>query len=308
MNEARILNNNELALELANLFTDSFSKYFTLSEAINDFAIKLRIFNNLKTTSISNTLLDYNKKRNGLLDFNFKDVQPLKSPMGKMSKRLYSSLANDYNITCESRLKSFMSFFKKVLLYVENNRSIIFIPDTIGQRYIVTGKTEQEEISCCYEITKKILDFLLLEERAQMMETSPSRNVSKNIPEGILLPTSEDIAQLSEIHDYNSSLIKDYIMNPKQNGYQNLQFTVFLTSLMLPLELQIRGSSMHIRAETSEAIQHELYKSSKYDSDIINTFLNNIQWGDIKILGYSSNIPDKIGFLEPYNFIQFNNF
>lgn len=59
--------------------------------------------------------------------------------------------------------------------------------------------------------------------------------------------------------------LKDYIANPKANGYQSIHTVVFSRSIKCPVEVQIRTEEMHKLAEFGVAA-HWRYKNLKEDS------------------------------------------
>ena len=300
------LYNTKLALTLADLFNRSFSKPIAISDAIMDLTYNLQEIGTIQTILIANTLLDYNSKKKSFNSFYSPKILHIKSPLEKKTKELFSILGKSYSITCDSRLKSLISFLKKILLYISANKPICTPPDTLGARFIVYDQDEATEISSCYKIAKEILYFFLIQTNAQLIETSPARNVSNSILDGIILPTKEDFAHLEHLGLYNNNLIKDYIAFPKKNGYQNMQFTISIPSIQITIEIQIRGSTMHTRAETAPKTAHKEYKKNKYDIDLINLFLENIDINNINVIDFS-NDKDSIGLFDAMYFNEFCN-
>lgn len=66
---------------------------------------------------------------------------------------------------------------------------------------------------------------------------------------------------------------KDYIKNPKFNGYQSLHLTIFSNAISSPIEVQIRDLEMHKLAEYGVAA-HWKYKNVKKDA----LFDRKISW------------------------------
>ncbi|NQZ84354.1 MAG: bifunctional (p)ppGpp synthetase/guanosine-3',5'-bis(diphosphate) 3'-pyrophosphohydrolase [Nanoarchaeales archaeon] len=67
--------------------------------------------------------------------------------------------------------------------------------------------------------------------------------------------------------------LKDYIANPKLNGYQSIHTTIFSKAINCPVEIQIRTEDMHKLAEFGVAA-HWRYKSLKEDKK----FEKKIAW------------------------------
>lgn len=57
---------------------------------------------------------------------------------------------------------------------------------------------------------------------------------------------------IHNIYEYEKDRFKNYIVNPKPNGYQSLH-TVIVTEEQYKVEIQIRDSNMHYNAEHGEA-------------------------------------------------------
>lgn len=62
------------------------------------------------------------------------------------------------------------------------------------------------------------------------------------------------------LYEYEKDKFKNYILNPKPNGYQSLH-TIIATEDNDKIEIQIRDHKMHYHAESGEAA-HRKYKNS----------------------------------------------
>jgi GTP pyrophosphokinase len=81
---------------------------------------------------------------------------------------------------------------------------------------------------------------------------------------------------LGHIHDKFQAFpdrLKDYIANPKLNGYQSIHTTIFSKAINCPVEIQIRTIEMHKLAEFGVAA-HWRYKTLKEDKK----FEKKIAW------------------------------
>ncbi|ABE04673.1 Guanosine polyphosphate pyrophosphohydrolase/synthetase [Rickettsia bellii RML369-C] len=65
------------------------------------------------------------------------------------------------------------------------------------------------------------------------------------------------------LYEYEKDKLKNYIDNPKPNGYQSLH-TVIITEDQYRIEIQIRNENMHYHAESGGAAHW------RYKSDLIN--------------------------------------
>ncbi|MFW6286199.1 MAG: RelA/SpoT family protein [Nanoarchaeota archaeon] len=94
--------------------------------------------------------------------------------------------------------------------------------------------------------------------------------------------------------------LKDYIANPKTNGYQSLQTTIYSKRIRGPVEIQIRTQEMHKIAEYGIAA-HWKYKNLSEDKK----FEKKISWLR-EVLQWENENKDNIEFLNllKYDFFQ----
>ena len=187
----------------------------------------------------------------------------------------------------EGRRKSLISTEKKILKALAENKSLDTLRDLIAFRIIIFDENDKQEeaVDLCYSLMNKVIAFgikngFMLCEANPVDETSGFDNSKHKIfiPEKSGIPT-----------DFSYG-VKDYILNPKRNGYQSLHCAFRLASGHC-FEVQIRTHSMHMHAESGEA-NHSDYKEETYSS-----FTFNPQ--KIKIPGYgiseNGTVHDMIG-------------
>ncbi len=94
----------------------------------------------------------------------------------------------------------------------------------------------------------------------------------------VIVDTVEECyAVLGRIHAIYKPMtgrVKDYIANPKPNGYKSLHTTIIVEN-QHPLEVQIRTKEMHRESEFGGVCAHWLYKEKK---DKKNDFDNRLTW------------------------------
>ncbi len=94
----------------------------------------------------------------------------------------------------------------------------------------------------------------------------------------VIVDTVEECyAVLGRIHAIYKPMagrVKDYIANPKPNGYKSLHTTIIVEN-QHPLEVQIRTKEMHRESEFSGVCAHWLYKEKK---DKKSDFDNRLTW------------------------------
>jgi (p)ppGpp synthase/HD superfamily hydrolase len=94
--------------------------------------------------------------------------------------------------------------------------------------------------------------------------------------------------------------LKDYIANPKANGYQSIHTIIYSRSINCPVEVQVRTEEMHKLAEFGVAA-HWKYKNLKEDKK----FEKKISWLR-EVLQWEKEHKDNIEFLNllKYDFFQ----
>lgn len=109
---------------------------------------------------------------------------------------------------------------------------------------------------------------------------------------------------LGVLHDKFQSFpnrLKDYISNPKSNGYQSIHTIVFSNAIKSPIEIQIRTEDMHKLAEFGIAA-HWRYKSMKEDKK----FEKKIGWLR-EVLQWEKEHKDNTEFLKLLKFDFFED-
>jgi len=163
------------------------------------------------------------------------------------------------------RRKSFISTDNKILKLIRENRSLDLLRDTNAFRIMLFGKSSPELITSCYLIMNDIIKHFI-KKGLILCEADPvsqTENFDKSNHK-ILLP------EKSYILDEFLYGVKDYVLNPKENGYQSLH-TVFRTDSGECFEVQVRTYDMHLYAESGEA-SHKRYKTKKYNGANLISF------------------------------------
>ena len=161
--------------------------------------------------------------------------------------------------------------------------------DIFAFRVIIFGKTSQQEsIDELYSITNKLISFFLQEGYILCPAAIHSEDIVDTTA-NVLIP------EYSGIKDKFKQNIKDYVLYPKQNGYQSIHVVFLDPRTRYHFEVQLRTLEMHIRATTGSA-NHQEYKERTYGS----LYLDRTK---INMPGYmltpDGNICDMIGIEKP---------
>mmetsp|Transcript_12092 Transcript_12092/g.36871 ORF Transcript_12092/g.36871 Transcript_12092/m.36871 type:complete len:487 (+) Transcript_12092:51-1511(+) len=148
------------------------------------------------------------------------------------------------NIEISGRTKNLFSTFKKIL---RDNKQKEEIMDIVGVRIIIQLKEE-------YTGDRLIEREVCLEVQHIVTRMWPEVN----------------------------GRFKDYIVNPKPNGYMSLHTTVHHPE-GYPLELQVRTDTMHYAAEFGTA-GHQFYKGGLGSVEEVSRFAENMRAENVQIL------------------------
>lgn len=187
------------------------------------------------------------------------------SRLRKTFDEIYSLISRDYpDITflIEGRRKSLISTDNKIMKLLNENRSLDLLRDTNGFRIIVFQNSSYELLDTCYSIMEDIIKYLIKKGSTlcEADKVSQTKNFYLEDHPGLIIPKK---SKISKEFIYG---VKDYMLYPKENGYQSIH-VVFRTSTGECFEIQIRTFDMHLYAESGNA-SHSNYKKKKYKDDI----------------------------------------
>lgn len=171
------------------------------------------------------------------------------------------SLVPDLTFWFEGRRKSLISSDIKILTYQKKDIPLDQVRDFFGFRIILLNTPDtMENIYRCYSIMEKIIKFATQEGFIPCSHEPRIDTVGfDSLAHNIIIPNNDDI---SNFFKYNS-LVKDYILYPKENGYQSLHVILRDPKSCRCFEIQIRTLDMHMYAESGLA-GHTKYKDQKY--------------------------------------------
>lgn len=164
----------------------------------------------------------------------------------------------ELRFSIDGRRKSLISVEKKIQKLLSEGRSLDFLRDIYAFRIILFGNNTKALINLCYEIANAIIKHSV-EKGITICDTTHidyDEGFNPDEHPGIIVPEKSKI-----LKNFQTS-VKDYIINPKANGYQSLHLLFKATTGEL-FEIQIRTFGMHLLAESGDA-KHENYKKKKY--------------------------------------------
>lgn len=216
---------------------------------------------------------------------------------------LYTLLEKEQPDLCfsiEGRRKSLISSENKIVKILNENRSLDLFRDPIAFRIILFGHfTEEELVLKCYSVMNSIITHYVHAGHTLCEEDPVVETMSPDCPllEKLVRPNSSKIAK-----EYIYG-VKDYILNPKDNGYQSLH-CVFRTKTGFCFEVQVRTFNMDVEADEGTA-EHSAYKKCKYPYQV------QFDRSKIHLPGYyvsykdgNVRVYDRIGLEEPLPIIQ----
>lgn len=242
-----------------------------LAEAINEYQEDLMIKNN-------NFWLD-SLHASSLLEYsNTISNRVLLQKISFDAELLFDKIAHDNPdifLSCKGRIKCLVEVEKKLnmLIYktpehVKKQRGKDAVPedkdyinslqmfkDTLGFRYIFDGLPEEELLKRINSVANILIKFMITLGYTPEIANRP---ISTEAIEDCSLKIDENYL----------SFFKDYISNPKENGYQSLHIVFRHTASGRFVEFQFRTMKQHVEAEYGKA-HHNAYKENRYNSNVI---------------------------------------
>lgn len=169
----------------------------------------------------------------------------------------------------QGRLKALISWYNKATRKLDNQESIDTLDnDIIAFRLIIRSKlgkklSRARLVTSCYEVSNRLISYYL------GLGYEPCK--AESVQDTIKLSSSRlkelFIPEISGIDPYYQAYVKDYIMLPKQNGYQSLHIIIRMPN-GIKFEIQIRTEEMDRYAREGYG-DHERYKETKYVNCVV---------------------------------------
>lgn len=203
----------------------------------------------------------------------------------------------DIKFSITGRIKSVTSMDRKIVKHINRNKSLDKIMDTAAFRVIIFGYYSEEElVKECYSIMNSIIKYnnmlgFTLCDADDVQDIMKPEEIKTS---GLIIPNS------SLIDPIYADGLKDYILQPKKNGYQSLHASFRRIDGGQCFEVQVRTLTMHTYAESGDAC-HTEYKKNKYEDYVINPYMVSIPGFGLYPNGL---ICDLIGLVEGLQILQ----
>ncbi len=212
------------------------------------------------------------------------DLKRVTLPMEEETRKFVKMVADIFAPLAESLgLSKFKnSFEENTFRLLESkaynelkNNVLLKTEDNMKQMEIVERKLYKilRELNIDGEIQKRQKHLYSVYKKLKMKNITLGK-VYDLLAMRVIVPTVEDCyAVFGKIHSLYKPMagrVKDYIANPKPNGYQSLHTTIIADNNR-PLEIQIRTFDMHKHAEYGIAA-HWIYKERRTSNKFDNKF------------------------------------
>lgn len=208
------------------------------------------------------------------------------------------SQKNHVKVLVKMRKKDFIGFNEKIRLFLLTDRDLDSIRDLLGFRLILcTGQVDTpESIDLCYQLLNETIPFFAIQRKCLFLDAEPrvgkTLDSNSDVAKRILIPKKSNLLPGFE------KKVKDYVYNPKANGYQSLH-VCSKTPTGLVFEKQIRTFAMDLHAEYDEYCIHSLHKKERYSTEAkINLNLDLINLDGIAFDKNHNLLCDYIGLLK----------
>lgn len=256
--------------------------------------IEARYIALLRQNGTTNSILHANKLEQSKVMLSNKNLLALDKVLHELKIYLRKwTKKHNVHLLIQRRKKSWIGFNQKIELYLTNNRTLDKVLDLLGIRIIICSSEQDtvDTIKLCYCLQNDIIDFFINEYHSLFLEPEPKIDINfdhSKFP-NIIVPSSL-------LKDEYKILVKDYISNPKSNGYQSLHSVVSTVNGII-FEIQIRSFAMDILAEFGTG-EHKTYKSARYSG----TTIDDIDYKKIHIPGFvvlkDQTLVDNVGLVK----------
>ena len=235
-----------------------------IKEAVDLFAHELNSTGELGNISRANDLQQYYNliSRKVYMD-------RMERIINKINKEFMRKRFPELQSKIELRIKSLLSFdAKSQLLQKEAAEDVVngrrprelFPRDVMAFRIIILDRKTSKGVDDCFRLMNELLPFLVQKVGCILQPTSGTVNTSGfNVSEHpeVIFPSGN-----VSISDEFKVYVKNYIEDPKRNGYQALHAVVMETTLNFYFEIQVETQTMFYNS--TQTASHEGHKSGRY--------------------------------------------
>lgn len=276
---------------------DAFDGAISITMVTKNYEKLLRKQGDIKCILYANKLEQFRKM---LLTTTLKELErefhELKEYVREICKK------NGVSITLQRRKKDFIGINEKIRLFLKTEKPLERVQDLLGFRLIILSgqKDDEKSVQLCYEVLNEVIRYFVVERGCLLAEAEPILDGKKERTkeqEEIIIPAKSLVSS-----EFRTN-VKDYVINPKHNGYQSLH-VVFKKTDGLVFELQIRTMAMDIVAEYGSA-SHNPYKAKRYGEGSIALDLKKVNMPGFTVL-QDGSIIDFIGLtksVDPFNLL-----
>lgn len=233
----------------------------------------IAICQDLRTIIVKLAMINYNMLKIRM------PLSPKDARMVKYVKEIYAPLAERLGLNkLKSELEDLCLKYQEPEIYKELESNVLLKKEE-NEKQIAITKLKLEKIMkelgiSNYEITYRQKHFSSIYKKIKEKNRSLGMIYDLIAMRVICEKVEECYSVLGKIHSIYKPIdgrVKDYIANPKQNGYQSLHTTIIAENSR-PLEIQIRTFSMHKIAEYGLAA-HWMYKEKRTKQNALDAKL-----------------------------------
>ena len=211
------------------------------------------------------------------------------------------SKSNSVQLSIASRKKAFLRFNSKIRLFLSDGFDLNGIRDLLGFKIVLFTSRKDSIVTqkLAYDLMNNLLIFFSIHRKSLLL------NAESRLGEP--LDMNSETAKKLFVYDKSflksefESKVKNYVLYPKDTGYQGLHAYV-KTPTGLVFEIQIKTLAMDIYAESI----HELHRKQRYANFKIPLDYSKIQLPGVAFDENNYLLSDKCGLLtsvSPFNII-----
>ena len=264
--------------------------------------IRSLYINDLRTDGSLYSMLYANKLEEAKTMLSSKNLHQLEGEFHGLKDCLRSwTKTNNVHCLLKRRQKDWLGLNEKIQLYFLKGKSLSKLLDLLGFRVVICNEVPDtiNSIKLCYTVLNVIIDFFVNSKHCLLLEAEPLLDTDFSPEEHPEIIVPEKSFMDSSLRNN----VKDYIIQPKWNGYQSLH-VILRRPNGLTFEVQVRTYAMDLLAEYGSG-EHTKYKEERYSEINLNIDYSKINIPGFKVLP-GNKINDIVGLrksIDPFNFL-----